>query len=262
MKIGEDHLALAANDMLGSLRLQSAPQQIVDRILAAIAVGILYPGDRLPTERELAEILDVSRTTVRQALGRLSALGIVDARRGRGGGTFVQPIRPRSLEAGAVLRTLGPVWEQLEAMLDYRNLAQQLIARTAAQRHTSLDDEAMLIAVSAYGKATTSKESREADHALHEAIARATRNPHLIQLNRELTTAANLGFTVDPYSADLHSRAFRQHGELTQAILSSDPEAAANLAGEHFRLTSAEPWRSAFAEAQSPSHDDAPNTSN
>lgn len=68
---------------------RSVAERIADRILAAVAVGDLQPAERLPTERELAEMLGVSRTTVRQTLGRLNALRVLESRRGRNGGTFV-----------------------------------------------------------------------------------------------------------------------------------------------------------------------------
>ncbi|MHB8189371.1 MAG: FadR/GntR family transcriptional regulator [Ferrimicrobium sp.] len=247
---------LAVNDIVGSLRLQSAPEQIADRILAAIAVGILYPGDRLPSERELTNILGVSRTTLRQAISRLSALGVLEARRGRQGGTFVRPLRPRSLEAAAIVRALGPIWNQVEAMLDYRNIAQQMIAKTAARRRNEADCDSMKAALTAYGKAKSSTESRQADHALHDAIANATKNAYLVQLNRELATAANLGFSAHPYSAKLHDRALSQHTALVEAILDGSAEAAETLAEEHFLVTSTEPWREALAGAAQGAHDD------
>lgn len=128
-------------------------------------------------------MLGVGRSTVRQAISRLSALGVVEVRRGRTGGTFVAPIRPGSDEARAVLRTLDPVWEEMELLLDYRNLIEQLITRTAAQRHTTADAAAMAAGLDGYRKAASATESRVADHALHDAIATATGNSHLAQLS-------------------------------------------------------------------------------
>lgn len=240
---------VAVNDIAASLRLQTAPEQIADRILAAIAVGILYPGDQLPPERELTTILGVSRTTLRLALGRLSALGVLETKRGRLGGTSVKEIRPRSLESGAILRALGPIWEQLESMLDYRNLIQQLIAKTAASRRVGGDVEKMRRALSDYKGAHTATESRRADHLLHEAIAAATQNAYLVRLNRDLATSANLGFTAHPYSAELKSRALDQHIQLIEAIEEGDGEKAESIAGEHFVVTSTQPWREALEEA-------------
>lgn len=63
--------------------------QIIDWIDAAVALGELSPGDRLPSERELAAKLGVSRMTLRQALATLEARGLVNRSIGRRGGTFV-----------------------------------------------------------------------------------------------------------------------------------------------------------------------------
>jgi GntR family transcriptional regulator, transcriptional repressor for pyruvate dehydrogenase complex len=60
-------------------------------------VGTYSPGERLPPERELAERLSVSRVTIRQALQQVGELGLVEARRGRGGGTFVTALSWRDV---------------------------------------------------------------------------------------------------------------------------------------------------------------------
>jgi DNA-binding FadR family transcriptional regulator len=76
--------------LLAPITLRTAGERIAERLVTAIALGEFVPGQRLPAERDLAAMLEVSRTTVREALQRLQAAGYVTARRGRGGGTFVQ----------------------------------------------------------------------------------------------------------------------------------------------------------------------------
>lgn len=74
--------------------------QIEDRVAEAVRVGDLKPGDRLPSERELAERLQVSRMTLRQALESLARRGLVTRAVGRRGGTFVaEPKIERDLSA-------------------------------------------------------------------------------------------------------------------------------------------------------------------
>lgn len=78
--------------------------QIEDRVAEAIAAGELKPGDRLPSERELATRLNVSRMTLRQALDSLARRGLVRRSVGRRGGTFVaEPKIERDLSAPAGL---------------------------------------------------------------------------------------------------------------------------------------------------------------
>src|SRR5271157_5382275 len=76
--------------LLTPITMQTAGERIAERIVTAIALGEFVPDQRLPTERDLAAMLEVSRTTVREALQRLSAAGYVTTRRGRAGGTFVR----------------------------------------------------------------------------------------------------------------------------------------------------------------------------
>ena len=229
-----------------SLHPRTTFERIADRILAAMAVGVLQPGERLPPERELADVLGVSRTTVRQALARLSALGVTESRRGRGGGTFTVDWKPSAEASGAVTRTLEPIRRELEALFDFRSLVEQQIARTAASRHTAADDRAMRAALTKYRKAQTAAQSREADRALHAAIAAAARNPHLAKLAQDLVSQVNLGFTTEPYSEDLHRTAMHQHSELVEAITAGDGELAADLAGTHFQMTTGDAWRAAM----------------
>lgn len=241
------------------VRGRTAAEQISDRILAAVAVGVLQPGERLPTERDLAEILGVSRATIRQAVARLAALGVLESRRGRGGGTFVG-VFERSVESSqAVLRSLEPIHSELESLFDYRSLVEQLIARTAAARRNPSDMRVMRKALIAYGEAHGAAESRLADRALHGAIAAAARNEHLRQLSKELVSRVNLGFSTEPYSDVLHDIALAQHTALVQAVCDGDQDGAAEIAGRHFQQTTSDAWRSVLLHAN---EDTATTTTN
>ena len=99
-------------ELLAPVPMRSAGERIAERIVTAIALGEFVPGQRMPTERELAAMLEVSRTSVREALQRLQASGYVTTKRGRGGGTFVKTDRgPDSDEM--IRRTLVPAWTEL-----------------------------------------------------------------------------------------------------------------------------------------------------
>ena len=77
---------------------------VVGQLEAAIADGHFEPGQRLPTERDLAELLGVSRPTLREALRAMEVLGALEIRVGKGGGTFVA--QPRGDTVGAALAAL------------------------------------------------------------------------------------------------------------------------------------------------------------
>lgn len=223
--------------LFAPLRLRSASEQIADRLVTAITLGAFVPGQRLPAERELAATLDVSRTTVREAISRLAATGYVEVRRGRTGGAIVTATASPERDE-MIRRTLAPGWQQLESLFDFRALIEPLIARTAAQRRSSQAVEQIHAALAAYRSAGGDREaSGRADGALHRAIAEATENPYLIDLSDRIRHAVSLGFRAEPYSLAIRERALVEHAELAQAILDGDPERAAAIAGAHFAIT-------------------------
>ena len=222
--------------VLAPIAMRTAGERIAERIVTAIALGEFVPDQRLPTERELAALLEVSRTTVREALQRLQAAGYVTTRRGRGGGTFVRTGRgPDSDEM--IRRTLVPAWADLSEILDFRRLIEQLVARTAAQRRDERDIAAIRGAVDDYARAADREASRLADHALHQAIARAAHNARLVDLSASIRREVSLGFDAEPHTAAVRHRALRQHRRLADAVIAGNPVLAGDCAASHFSLT-------------------------
>jgi DNA-binding FadR family transcriptional regulator len=228
-----DETDLAA---LAPLRLRNAGEQIADRLVTAIALGEFVPGQRLPSERELAALLSVSRASVRDALHLLAAAGYVDIQRGRTGGAYVQ-MSWGSQSADMVRRTLVPHWQHFEALLDLRRLVEPLIARTATERRTADDLEQIRSALADYVDAEDREASRAADQSLHAAIARATHNEYLVSISGQIRAQVSLGFQAEPYSEEIRRMAVGQHTRLVETIEAGDPDAAGALAAEHFSLT-------------------------
>ena len=222
---------------LQPLSIRTAGERIAERFVTAIALGEFVPGQRLPSERELAAMLEISRTTVREALSRLAAGGYVRIQRGSAGGAFVTAEwGPESEEM--IRRTLLPDWHAMELLLDFRSLIEQQIARVAAQRCTAADARDIRQALEDYEQAGTDRErSRVADLSLHQALARAAHNPHLPELSLQLRREVSLGFGAEAYSTAVRERALRQHPNLAEAVLHGRPDDAARLAAEHFSLT-------------------------
>ncbi|MCK4507540.1 MAG: FadR family transcriptional regulator, partial [Desulfuromonadales bacterium] len=81
--------------VLKPIRPKKISEEIVDQIKQLIAKGDLKPGDRIPSERDLATMLGVSRPSVREAIMVLEAMGFLDSR--QGGGTFVKTLTEVSI---------------------------------------------------------------------------------------------------------------------------------------------------------------------
>ena len=223
--------------LLSPMTVRTTGERIAERFVTAIALGQFVPGQRLPTERELAAMLSVSRATVREAIARLAEAGYVTVRRGRSGGTFVTDgWGPDSDEM--IRRTLGGEWQEVELLLDFRQVIEQQIARTAALRRTDTDVKAIQAALADYERAGADRDSsRMADLALHRAVADATHNPHLTSLSLSIRHDISFGFEAEPYSPEVRGRALHQHPILAQAVIDGNPDQAAALAAEHFSLT-------------------------
>jgi GntR family transcriptional repressor for pyruvate dehydrogenase complex len=223
--------------LLEPLPMRTAGERIADRLLTSVALGHFVVGQRLPSERELAARLEVSRASVREAIQRLTALGHLTVRRGNGGGAFVQATAGVGAEQ-AVRRTLVPQWDRLEHLLDLRRLVERQTAQTAAERRTRADISAINRALHDYQRAGDDRESsRQADLALHTAIAAAAGNPLLVDLSLRIRHEVSLGSDAEPYSPRARRRALVQHPALVQAVVDGDPTTAAALADEHFSLT-------------------------
>lgn len=209
---------------------------VQDRLVTAIALGVYVPGQQFPTERELVTMLGVSRTSVRTALQHLTDSGYLEVRRGRNGGYFVlADWGPDTAEH--VSRHLVPNWADFEALFDARTLIEPLIARTAAERCSAADAAAINEALGAYLSAPNHDASRLADYALHHAIATATKNPILIETSIELRARISLNLGAEPYTDEVRCKAVEQHRQLVEAVTGRRAEEAANVAADHFTLS-------------------------
>lgn len=221
------------------MRLRTVAEEVADRLTTAIAVGAILPGQRLPTERDMSVMLDVGRGAVREALGRLNALGIVEVRRGRAGGAFVRESWTEG-SAEAVRRTLLPRWDELEELFDMCGLIEGTVARAAAERRTDADLVALRTALTAYRCADSATAEQTADHAFHSAIRHAAGNPRLAALCLELSTRTAFGFPYHPWGAaddDSSGRALHEHEAILEAVEAGDAERAGTIAREHATIT-------------------------
>jgi GntR family transcriptional repressor for pyruvate dehydrogenase complex len=213
-------------------------ENVADRLVTAIAVGTYSPGERLPSERELADLLSVSRVTIRQALQRVIELGLVESRRGRGGGTFVTQLSWEDVAPAEARRTLEVELPRLRELFDYRCMVEGMIAAAAAERRSDSDVAELQQTLAAFGEAGGDMvTARALDRRLHGLVCTAARNRHLVSLSAHLTAAATLGFGAEPYDEDFFLQARHEHEQLIGAVVAQDAAAARSIAQHHFSLT-------------------------
>lgn len=217
----------------GPMKVKSAAEQLVDRLITAIALGALLPGQKLPPEREFAARLNVSRTTLRDALHQLESLGYVSITRGRSGGVRVH--HTWGPESSSHIRSmLLPRWQHLTWLFDLTRTLLPTIAGLAAERRTEANVAKIWAAVRDYEKADDRDEMRTADHTLHSAIAEATGNPYYVSIDSQLRIQLTFGTDSLPYDAEIRQRALDDHRAIAAAIETGDRERAAELTMHHF----------------------------
>lgn len=234
--------AAPASDGLLSVPLPAATRgdEIADRLITALAVGEYLPGARLPPERELAVSLGVGRTAVREAIGRLVSLGLLETRRGRHGGSFVTRQWERSSEQ-AVQRSLGARWASLRDLRETLCLLHGAVARSAAENRTDDDVVTLGERLDAFRAAASGNASQAADAALHAAICAAAHNAVLTGLLAEAEARLNLAAPSHPWGPvdgvqAMEARALADHERLVGLIVGGDANDADAVARRHVRI--------------------------
>ena len=154
--------------------------QISEQINKLIAEGFLKPGDRLPSERELAERFKVSRNSVRDALRTLEAKGLVEIR--QGDGTYIRDTTATELYQ-TMVDILAMKKETIREIMQVRKILEPGIAYYAAQNATSDNLKALEeILTKQEAKAAIGDPGVEEDSQFHYLIAQMTGNGFLVSL--------------------------------------------------------------------------------
>lgn len=203
---------------------------VSEQIRRAIHIGTYLPGDKLPAERQLAEQMGVSRTTVREALRVLEGEGYVESHRGATGGIVV-------LDQSASEDRIRPVvverLAEFEELFDFRMAIEGAAARLAAVRRTEADLKQLQKAVDAMAEGWQTARFRAADSAFHLGIADAARNGFMRQAIED--ARARMWIPIDRHVDTVFRTANRHHDEILQAIRRRDPDAAEAAAVAHLK---------------------------
>ncbi len=207
----------------------------VARLAQAIRLGMVSAGEQLPPERELAERLQVSRVTLRDAIGALRAGGYLETRRGRAGGTFVI-YRDSTVavdgptSAGAMAREMG---DELRDALDFRRVVEPGAAALAATRTLSAGDRAHLTSCLGAAMDRGAPTRRVADSRLHLAIASASGSPRLAEAVADVQVIVDKLLGAIPVIDRNLAHSDLQHRRIVEAILAGDPKTARSAMEEH-----------------------------
>jgi GntR family transcriptional repressor for pyruvate dehydrogenase complex len=199
-------------------------ESVAHRLATWILEAPVAPGQMLPSEGELAVRFGVGRSTMREAVRRLAAQGLVEVRHGVG--LFARDSTAQSL-SDALARLLRRKRVGPETLLEARQLLEVEIAGLAAERATAADLAALEDALGRLGKLDVPLEQQiAADGEFHLALARAAHNPLYLAVSeavrRPVLESMRATYTVDGGPA----RRQREHAAIFRAVRNGRPAAA------------------------------------
>jgi GntR family transcriptional repressor for pyruvate dehydrogenase complex len=214
--------------------VQALPDQIGHTILQRIALGELRPGQRLPSQRHLAQSLGVGLAVVREAVQRLEALNVLETSHGRG--TMVLPFRWIPLIYDPSLFLIAVQRIGVRDLWETRRLIEGQIARLAAERASETNLSAMReVLLQADPLPATYRESRILNREFHLAIAAAAQNSALQDLLAPLLDVEFEGAERRFTKKHCHD-AWRAHWRIYKAIAAHDVGLAYRAIEHHFQV--------------------------
>lgn len=215
----------------GQLQRGSVADQVIAQIKQMIIGGDLTPGQALPSERQLAATLQVSRPTLRAALQALAAMNILHAR--HGGGTYVSSLTPTELAQPIrfLLQVDGSAYAHL---FEVRQSLEGSAARLAAERITA-DEVSQLQSLVEQGQKFIEDPEQflQADLALHDAIVAAVHNPLLQSLYDSIAQLSLQSRRRTAASRAVRQAAHHDHEILVAALASGHAERAGTAMRDH-----------------------------
>lgn len=207
-------------------------EEIALRLRHSIELGVLEDGAQLPSESELAARMRVSTMTLRSALAELRHLGLLETRRGKGGGSFV---RANTGDIAKAQRETLAAYslEDLRDIREYRAFLAGSAAAVAAGRSQQVPIGRLASMAARIETAQTPAEMMRADSQFHVELAATSGS--VLFTRQEMAMQAEVGALVWAGASDRRSAAAKEHAMIVDAIRAADTTGARGLAEEHVR---------------------------
>ncbi len=212
---------------LGDRATRNLHGQVVQMLGIRIVSGELSPGEILPREATLAQQMDVSRTSLREAMKVLSAKGLVKSRT-KIGTRVCEQNNWNQLDPDVLAWRCQcmPTADFVQKLVEMREIIEPAAAAAAARRRLDHHLRQLQNALKAMEQASDRNAWTEADVDFHEAILNATGNDLLASLFAVIETALSSYFTLSAHSASDFKYSLPHHEKVYQAIRKQQPEAA------------------------------------
>ncbi|MCG6929381.1 MAG: FadR family transcriptional regulator [Desulfofustis sp.] len=220
------------DDQIFQIERKRLADQVADRLIELIAEGRLKPGDRLPSETELMRQFQVGRSSIREAVGALSLIGLVTVKPGQG--THVADF---SVEGDAKrIGLIGIGREKIREIVEARIELECIIVRLAAERASAGDIADIRASHDRLRQAMSRHEDpTSADLEFHLAVARACRNSVLIRFLMELRQPIWHWMKQKAKYDWGYAQVYDQHEAILRAIEQRDAKTAEEAVKSHLR---------------------------
>jgi GntR family transcriptional repressor for pyruvate dehydrogenase complex len=223
--------ASTTRTLLRPVRSVRLYERLVDGLVEYCEEAGLTVGDRLPAERDLAEGLEVSRASLRQAIVALEVQGVLEVR--RGDGTYLR----RPVRSGEPLASILARQQRLPFILEARSALEVKIVELAAQRRGSDDLKAMAAAIALAERELAQHPDEppptKPGQLFHQAIVRAARNPVLAALMEEMREPIAETSREALSQPNRWPRLIEEHQQIADHIRAKDSAAAATAMRSH-----------------------------
>lgn len=220
-------------DDMAPIERVSVAEQVARNLLDLIRMGSVRPGQQLPTERELAATLQVSRPSVREAVRGLQILGVIRAR--QGGGLFVTSLK--AAEVLAPLQMLITLTEDnFEALHESRIVVEGAVGRLLAQKITPLVIARLKKMVEIQeGLIDKPVAFRVSDMEFHRTLGAALENPFLERISESLYVLGIEYRKIAWETPGVLARSVKDHSEIIAGLEARDPEEISAAMVRHMR---------------------------
>ncbi|WP_030106506.1 FadR/GntR family transcriptional regulator [Actinoalloteichus caeruleus] len=218
-------------ELLRPVARESTVSEVAKRLLDQLAEGRLAPGTRLPSERVLAEALDVGRSTVRGALSALDILGIIEIK--PGSGSYVRQttsdLLPQTINWGLMLGQ-----PRTHDLVEVRQFLEVITAQLAATRALDEDIDRLEKHLRRMEEAVDDVPTFvEADVAFHLETAEIARNSVLSDILHSVRSLLQVWVARAVRADGTTATTLAEHTAVFEAIRSRDPEAAGRAMRAH-----------------------------
>ena len=207
-------------------------ESVIDAIKEMIVNDGFNPGDKFYSEKELTRKLEVSRSSIREALRILEVTGQVNVKQGKG--IFISDAQGKRFKEFSTW--LKNHEQSIKDNFEVRLIVEPKAARRAAEQATSGDIKKMETACSQFAKSAKNGNTEEAilcDHSFHNSLAGATKNKTLYVLMKAMTTTLADGWVSSLYTPGRIQQTIYEHGDIVDAIKNKDRAGAENAMTRH-----------------------------